>query len=431
MICLPQTAMQALHIIKKYIKEVFGTMPTVVAIVIGVGIGAVVGVIGALVGLLIRRKTGKAKVASAEVEAKRILEEARKSTAHAINTTMTTAYWLIGKRIVVEEQKGANKANYGEGLLKNLSKELTVEFGNGFSYANLRNMRQFYLSYCDSKICQTLSSKLPWSHNCLIMRVADSKAREWYLREAAQEQWSVRQLERNINSFYYQRQLETGLVKEDNDTETVGDSPSIDVRQYIKDPYVLEFVGLPAYPMHKEKQLEEALTDKMQDFLLELGKGFSFIKRQYRITTETSHFYIDLVFYNYILKCFILVDLKADKLTHQDVGQMDMYIRMFDDLKKGADDNPTIGILMCADKDETVVKYSVLNNSEQIFASKYLPYLPTEEELRREIENTSHLLSTVSKKGIIGDRSLDHLPIHTHDVQKGISEPVPSDPWKN
>ena len=326
-----------------------------------------------------------------------ILEEARKSTARAINTTMTTAYWLIGKRIVVEEQKGANKANYGEGLLKNLSKELTVEFGNGFSYANLRNMRQFYLSYCDSKICQTLSSKLPWSHNCLIMRVADSKAREWYLREAAQEQWSVRQLERNINSFYYQRQLETGLVKEDNDTETVGDSPSIDVRQYIKDPYVLEFVGLPAYPMHKEKQLEEALTDKMQDFLLELGKGFSFIKRQYRITTETSHFYIDLVFYNYILKCFILVDLKADKLTHQDVGQMDMYIRMFDDLKKGADDNPTIGILMCADKDETVVKYSVLNNSEQIFASKYLPYLPTEEELRREIENTSHLLSTVSK----------------------------------
>jgi len=317
---------------------------------------------------------------------KAILTEARSVTVRTINTTMVSAYWLIGKRIVVEEQKGSDKATYGEGVLKKLSKELTSEFGNGFSYTNLRNMRQFYLTYNDSEICQTLSVKLPWSHNCLIMRLSDTKAREWYLREAAREQWSVRQLERNINSFYYQRQLESGLVENEKDTQCVENSNSIDPRQFVKDPYVLEFVGLPAYPNHNEKELEDALTDKMQDLLLELGKGFSFIKRQYRISTETSHFYIDLVFYNYILKCFVLVDLKADKLTHQDVGQMDMYIRMFDDIKKGPDDNPTIGILLCADKDETIVKYSVLNESKQIFASKYLPYLPTEEELRRELE---------------------------------------------
>lgn len=322
---------------------------------------------------------------------KTILTEARSVAVRAINTTMVSAYWLIGKRIVVEEQKGFDKAAYGEGLLKKLSKELTAEFGNGFSYANLRNMRQFYLTYIDSEICQTLSSKLQWSHNCLIMRVHDSKAREWYLREAAREQWSVRQLERNINSFYYQRQLESGLAENEYSTQCAENANNIDSRQFVKDPYVLEFVGLPAYPDHKEKDLEDALTDKMQDFLLELGKGFSFIKRQYRISTETSHFYIDLVFYNYILKCFVLIDLKAAKLTHQDVGQMDMYIRMFDDIKKGPDDNPTIGILLCADKDETVVKYSVLNESKQIFASKYLPYLPTEEELKRELESGSRI----------------------------------------
>ncbi len=313
-----------------------------------------------------------------------ILQEARKIVARQTNTAMTAAYWLIGKRIVEEEQHGEDRAIYGDALLKNLSKELTAEFGNGFSYTNLKNMRKFYKTYQDEK-GQTLSAQLSWSHNCLIMRVQDPKAREWYLREAAQEQWSVRQLERNINSFYYQRQLEKGLTS-GADKCVANSEPN--PRTFMKDPYVLEFVGLPSYPNHKEKELEDVLVDKMQDFLLELGKGFSFIKRQYRISTETSHFYIDLVFYNYILKCFVLIDLKADKLTHQDVGQMDMYIRMFDDIKRGPDDNPTIGILMCADKDETVVKYSVLNDSQQIFASKYLPYLPTEEELRRELESS-------------------------------------------
>lgn len=318
-----------------------------------------------------------------------ILEEARRVTVRAVNSTMVFSYWLIGRRIVQEEQHGANRAAYGEQILKRLSRELSQEFGEGFSYANLKNMRKFYKTYPDEK-GYTLCSQLPWSHNRLIMRVEDSAAREWYLHEAAEQQWTVRQLERNIHSFYYQRRLETNETKMLHACSQ--SALTIDTRSFIKDPYVLEFVGLPPYPEHREKPLEDALMDNMQQFLLELGKGFSFVKRQYRIATETSEFYIDLVFYNYILKCFVLVDLKADKLTHQDVGQMDMYIRMFDDLKRGEDDNPTIGILMCAEKDETVVKYSVLEGSKQIFASKYLPYLPSEEEIRRELEKRPMLV---------------------------------------
>lgn len=310
-----------------------------------------------------------------------ILQEARQLTARAINSTMVTAYWLIGKRIVVEEQQGQKRAAYGEQILKKLSQELTAEFGNGFSYANLKNMRKFYKTYPNQK-GYTLCTQLSWSHNRLIMRVEDPVAREWYLQEAARENWSVRQLERNIQSFYYQRMLSAGQT---TGQETIT-KYAPDTKEFIKDPYVLEFVGLPPYPNHREKPLEDALVDNMQEFLLELGKGFSFVKRQYRVSTETEHFYIDLVFYNYLLKCFVLIDLKTTKLTHRDVGQMDMYVRMFDDLKRGAGDNPTIGILLCADKDETIVKYSVLNGSEQIFASKYLPYLPTEEEIRRELE---------------------------------------------
>ena len=299
---------------------------------------------------------------------------------------MVQTYWLIGKRIVIEEQQGSKKAKYGESVLKNLSKDLTSEFGNGFSYANLRNMRQFYLTYPDHSICYTLCSKLSWSHNRLIMRVADEKARDYYLKEAISQQWSVRQTEREIQSFSYYRLLENGQIKAREINDGV-----IDAKRFVKDPYVLEFAGLAAFDKHKEKDIEKALIEHMKEFLLELGKGFSFVKEQYRISTETSHFYIDLVFYNYILKCFVLIDLKSGKLTHKDVGQMDMYIRMFDDIKKDDSDNPTIGILMCAEKDETVVKYSVLNGSDQIFASKYLSYLPTEEELRRELDDRAIL----------------------------------------
>ncbi len=312
-----------------------------------------------------------------------ILQEARQLTARTVNSAMVTSYWLIGKRIVVEEQQGKERANYGEQILKKLSQQLTTEFGNGFSYANLKNMRKFYMTYPDPK-GYTLCSQLSWSHNRLIMRVEDTAAREWYLQEAAAENWSVRQLERNIHSFYYQRMLSAGQNDAAPTHAVVKRTP--DIKGFIKDPYVLEFVGLHAYPNHREKPLEDALIANMQQFLLELGKGFSFVGRQYRISTETEHFYIDLVFYNYLLKCFVLIDLKTTKLTHRDVGQMDMYVRMFDDLKRGEGDNPSIGILLCADKDETIVKYSVLNGSEQIFASKYLPYLPTEEEIRRELE---------------------------------------------
>lgn len=322
-----------------------------------------------------------------------LLAQGRQATARAVNTAMVTTYWMIGQRIVMEEQNGSNKAAYGEQILQKLSSALEKEFGNGFSYANLRNMRQFYLTYPDKEICYTLCSKLGWSHNRLIMRVQDGNARQYYLQEAAQEGWSVRELERNIQSHYYQRMLATPA---ENHPQTTDETPqqSIDVKSFVKDPYVLEFVGLPPYPDHKENQLEEALTDNMQQFLLELGKGFSFVGRQYRVSTETSHFYIDLVFYNYILKCFVLIDLKTKKLTHRDIGQMDMYVRMFDDLKRGEGDNPTIGILLCAEKEETVVKYSVLNGSQQLFAAKYLPYMPTEEELRNMIENNVKLLES-------------------------------------
>lgn len=324
-------------------------------------------------------------------EVRNLLAQARQATARTINTAMVTTYWMIGQRIVVEEQNGAERADYGAYILKRLSKELTPEFGNGFSYANLKNMRQFYKTYANDEKGYTLCSQLGWSHNRLIMRVENEEARHYYLKEAIEEQWSVRALERNIQSHYYQRML-AAPTEIHPQTSDIAHTRPIDVKSFVKDPYVLEFVGLPPYPNHKENQVEEALADNMQQFLLELGKGFSFVGRQYRISTETSHFYIDLVFYNYILKCFVLIDLKAKKLSHRDIGQMDMYVRMFDDLKRGEGDNPTIGILLCAEKEETVVKYSVLNGSQQLFAAKYLPYMPTEEELRNMIENNVKLL---------------------------------------
>lgn len=316
-----------------------------------------------------------------------ILQQARKLTRRSINHIMVEAYWMIGERIVRQEQHGKERAAYGEAVLKELSRSLSQELGSGFSYANLRNMRQFYLTYPDYEICYTVCSKLLWSHNRLIMRVQDDAARKFYLKECIENQWSVRQLERNISTMYYQRILSSQPVLEkhtDTDTDCI--------RSFIKDPYVMEYLGLPPAPDYNERDLENALIDNLQSFLLELGKGFSFIGRQYRISTETSHFYIDLVFYNYILKCFVLIDLKTTKLTHQDVGQMDMYRRMFDDLKRTEGDNPTVGILLCAERDETVVKYSVMNDSPQLFASKYLPYLPTEQELKQELETKYKLI---------------------------------------
>lgn len=321
-------------------------------------------------------------------DALQIISNARKNAYAAINTEMVQAYWLLGKRIVDEEQNGEHRATYGEALLKKLSKALTGQFGKGFSYANLRNFRQFFLTYPDAQNCYALRSNLTWTHHRLIMRVENIAAREYYLKECEAQNWSTRVLERNIHTFYYDRLLSS----KNNDTNQIKKVEQHSLQDFIKDPYIFEFLNLPEPFDANEKELESALIQNLQQFLLELGKGFSFVGRQFRISTETSHFYIDLVFYNYILKCFVLFDLKTTKLSHQDTGQMDMYIRIFDDLKKQADDNPTIGIILCAEKDETVVKYSILNEHRQLFAAKYMPFLPTENELIAEIEREKQLI---------------------------------------
>lgn len=295
---------------------------------------------------------------------------------------MVEAYWKVGERIVLQEQGGESRAAYGEQVLKELSIALTTELGRGFSYANLRNMRQFYLTYPDIEKCYALRSNLSWTHHRLIMRVENPEAREYYLKECAEQNWSSRLLERNINTFYYQRLLSS----QDKSLLPVKASEHMQVGDFIKDPYIFEFLNIDQPYTASELQIEKALINKLQHFLLELGKGFSFVGRQYRISGELEHFYIDLVFYNYILKCFVLIDLKTTKLSHQDIGQMDMYRRMFDDLRKPEGDNPTIGIILCAEKSETVVKYSVINDNPQLFATKFMPYLPTEEELKAEID---------------------------------------------
>ncbi|MCP4701792.1 MAG: DUF1016 domain-containing protein [Gammaproteobacteria bacterium] len=321
-----------------------------------------------------------------------ILTEARKKVYSTANFVMVGIYWRIGRRIVEEKQAGQARADYGDHLIRELSRRLGDEFGRGFSVANLKNFRKFYLTFPDFEKGYALRSQLSWTHYRLIMRVENPAAREYYIHEAAEQQWSSRQLERNIASSWYERLL----ASPSNSLESAPEKPQPD--EFIKDPYVLEFLGLPEAGNEHESCLEAAIISKLQQFLLELGKGFSFVGRQFRISSETSHFYIDLVFYNYLLKCFVLIDLKTGKLAHQDIGQMDMYVRMFDDLKRGEDDNPTLGIILCADKDDTVVRYSVLHESEQLFASKYLRVLPTEEELKRELE-ARHVLEDLRGKG--------------------------------
>lgn len=317
---------------------------------------------------------------------KNILEQARHKARSAVNAAMVEAYWLIGRRIVEEEQRGQHKAQYGKRLIEDLSAALTSDFGKGFSYANLYNCRLFYQKFPEQTILYTLCRELSWSHLRLIMRLESFGTIEYYCKETREQQWTVRQLERNIKSHSYQRLLAT-------QTESSKHSSDSLYLEFIKDPYVLEFLQLPETGQLKESRLEQAIINELQKFLLELGKGFSFVARQMRISTETSHFYIDLVFYNYLLKCFVIIDLKTDKLSHQDIGQMDMYVRMFDDLKRGEDDNPTIGIILCDSKDETIVKYSVLEGSQQLFASKYQRVLPTEEELIAELAREKRLIN--------------------------------------
>ena len=315
---------------------------------------------------------------------KTILQSARDRAYTQVNFIMVEAYWHIGQQIVEEEQRGEDRAKYGSYLIKELSSKLTQEFGKGFTQQNLRNMRQFYNCF---PIRSTLCSELSWSHYRLIIRIENKNAREWYIDESAKSNWSVRALERQIGTHYYERIL-ASKEQESVKLEAIEKTKDLQLtpKDIIKDPYVLEFLDLKDNRLFREDELESALIEKIQEFLLELGRGFAFVARQKRIKTELSDFYIDLVFYNYILKCFVIVDLKRGKLTHQDIGQMDMYLNMFDDLEKAKEDNPTIGIILCTNKDNTVVKYSSINDKDNLFVSKYQLYLPTEAELKAEIE---------------------------------------------
>ena len=304
---------------------------------------------------------------------------------------MVEAYWDTGRQI---EEAVGGRAEYGSNLMQFLSHGLTVEFGKGFTVANLRNMRQFYRMFPNR---YALRSELSWTHYRALMRLDDEKRRDFYIHECVNSGWTARQLERQINSFFYERLLATQKSgKETVKNEIHELEPNMDPAYILKDPYILEFLDLKENKNYLESELEQGLIDRLQEFLLELGKGFSFVARQKRITTEGGeHYYIDLVFYNFILKCFVVIDLKAGKLTYQDIGQIDFYVRLFNDKIKQTDDNPTIGIVLCASKDETVAKYSVLSDNENLFASKYKLYLPTEEELKRELERECGILERV------------------------------------
>ncbi len=298
----------------------------------------------------------------------------------AVNSAMVQAYWEIGEQIYIA--CGENeRAEYGKGLLKYLSEKLTAEFGTGFTVRNLQMMRKFYLMYQNAN---TLCSQLSWSHYRILMRISDDKRRAWYTEECAKSGWSVRQLERQINTMFYERLL-SSKEKDAVAAEIRTSEPKPEYEKIIRDPYVLEFLDLPENPHFYEKDLEQAIIDHLQKFLLELGRGFSFVARQKKISFDGRHFYIDLVFYNYILKCFVLIDLKLGDLTHQDLGQMQMYVNYYTRELMNEGDNPPIGIVLCADKSDAIVKYTLSENDTQIFASKYMTYIPSEEEFKREL----------------------------------------------
>ncbi len=300
----------------------------------------------------------------------------------AVNFAMVQAYWQIGRIIVEHEQNGNARADYGKSVLQELSSRLTKDFGKGFSVRTLQQMKKFYVTFPNTN---ALRSQLTWTHYRLLLSVENEQARQWYMDEAIASAWSSRQLERQISTLYYERLLaskEQAPVR----AEAVELTAPLATENFIKDPYVLEFLDLKDYPALRESDLEQALIDKLQEFLLELGRGFCFVARQKLMRYEDEDFYLDLVFYHSILKCHVLIDLKIGKLTHGDIGQMDSYIRMFDALYKNEDDNPTIGIILCSQKNEAIVKYSVLNDAQQVFASRYRFALPTAEELQREIE---------------------------------------------
>jgi predicted nuclease of restriction endonuclease-like (RecB) superfamily len=304
---------------------------------------------------------------------KDIIIQARQQVYRMVNTSLLNTYWQIGRLIIEEEQGGSARADYGKNTLKYLAQQLTDEFGKGFDESNLRNMRSLYRAF---PIYDTLRHELSWSHYRLLCRLDSEEKKQYYLNESIANNWNSRTLQRQINSLAFERVL----------VQPCDSVPEISVQSVIKDPYIFEFLGLPTTAKNSEYAIESAILDHIQQFLLELGKGFAFVARQQHIVTETSDFFIDLVFYNYLLKCFVIIDLKTGILSHQDIGQLDMYVRMYDDLKLSNGDNPSIGMLLCADKDETIVKYSVLSDNNNLFASRYLLYLPKEEELKKIID---------------------------------------------
>ena len=347
-----------------------------------------------------------------------LLQQARRSVVQAINSTMVQTYWHIGRVIVEHEQQGNTRAEYGKQQLAYLSQQLSHEFGQGFDITNLRNMRRFYLAF---PIRDSVRLELSWTHYRTLLRIENPAACDWYIKETIANNWSVRALDRQISTLYYERLLSSQekmpvIAEAEQNIATLENSADLHnelhPKNFLRDPYVLDFLNLPNASIASvlESTLEQSLMSNLQQFLLELGSGFAFIARQQRIRTEDQDFYIDLVFYHTKLKCFVLIDLKIGKLNHQDVGQMDTYIRIYDQTRKEAEDNPTIGLILCSEKSEAVVKYSVLTDSAQLFASRYKPYLPTEEELRRELERERAMIEAHQADKAKLTASLKELP---------------------
>lgn len=306
----------------------------------------------------------------------------RQNLAQTVNSAMVQTYWNIGRIIVEDEQSGEQRAAYGKKQLEFISDKLTTEFGKGFDTRNLRNMRQFYITFSN---WNAVSTKLSWTHYRTLFRIEKDEVRQWYMQESIANNWSARALDRQISSLYYERLISSKeKTPVENEAKENTKELQLTPKDVLRDPYIFDFLNLPSQSL-LESDIEQALIDNLQKFLLELGRGFAFVSRQKRLNVEEQDFYIDLVFYNFKLKCFLLIDLKLGKLTHQDVGQMDTYVRIYDKFEKSEDDNPTIGLILCSEKSQAVAKYSVLNDSKQLFSSKYLPYLPSEEELKQEL----------------------------------------------
>lgn len=320
-----------------------------------------------------------------------LIRQSRQRALRAVDEIQVQTCWELGRHIVEFEQGGQARAAYGKGLVPEIARALTAEFGKGFDASNLRHMRSFYLAFPNR---DALRRELSWTHYRTLLRLESEAARQWYAAEAAEQHWSSRALERQMGTLYYERLLASQdqaaraavTAEAQAAVQAQAQAHALTPREFVRDPVVLEFLGLPAAGRLLESELEQALIGQLQAFLLELGKGFAFVARQQRISTESKDFYLDLVFYNYLLKCFVIFDLKRGELTHQDIGQMDMYVRMYDELKRGPDDGPTVGIILCAHKDASIVRYSVLHGHEQLFASKYKLVLPSEDELRAELD---------------------------------------------